>query len=445
MKNSEKIDIQLESDSALDNEELTEEQRCQEHYETALRYINIAKHMKQYEDQDKYYHRALKNLRLARAKVPGLKPMIQDVVDKKYYARAQGKIATYEEACKIRDLARTSTDYYSAQTLFERIHKYEINHKIPEHLVTPEIYAQVCQCQDSEQQAAYCSEMADKLLLQQRRKSQFSSLAIIAVIIAALAFSRTTLSRKCLAEAYSLTKNYDNAARWYKYVYQKSHDDRDFENYKESQYKFAEKQSLISNSETVRGIFRELAFLNYKDSEACLLRLEKARIAEMPDGEKIRFGNVNWRILTHEGSKVLLIKDKTVSALSFHHGGGEVTWDNSTIRRWLNQVYIDELFPFESEKNALINTTLVPEDNTVYGTKDGKETTDKVFFLSIGEFSRYGSILPNTQNLWWLRTPGSTPETIAFVSTDKTIMAYGYDPGNTNIKTRPAVWVDVSE
>ena len=43
MKNSEKIDINLEADSAAAKEEMTEEELCQEYYETALRYKNIAK------------------------------------------------------------------------------------------------------------------------------------------------------------------------------------------------------------------------------------------------------------------------------------------------------------------------------------------------------------------------------------------------------------------
>ena len=64
MRNDEKIDIQLQSETSDEN--LTAEELAQQNYDTALRYINIAEHMKQYEDQDKYYHRAIKYLRLAR-------------------------------------------------------------------------------------------------------------------------------------------------------------------------------------------------------------------------------------------------------------------------------------------------------------------------------------------------------------------------------------------
>ena len=39
---------------------------AQQNYETALRYINIAEHMNKFEDQDKYYHRAIQYLKKAK-------------------------------------------------------------------------------------------------------------------------------------------------------------------------------------------------------------------------------------------------------------------------------------------------------------------------------------------------------------------------------------------
>ena len=96
MRNDEKIDIQLNEAS---EEELTAEELAQQHYNTALRYINIAEHMKQFEEQDKYYHRAIKYLRRARPYME-VRPLLRDLRKKKYAARAEGKIALYEEAAR---------------------------------------------------------------------------------------------------------------------------------------------------------------------------------------------------------------------------------------------------------------------------------------------------------------------------------------------------------
>lgn len=445
MKNSEKIDIQLENDSLAQDEELTEEQRCQEYYETALRYINIAAYMKQYEDQDKYYHRALVNLRKARAKIPGLKPLILDVVHKKYYARAAGKIALYKEACSIRDSARTPTDYLMAQTLFDRIHQYEKGHEIREKYTPPDLFEEVSHYADSEQQAEECGRLAQKLMAAQKRKSLVSSGIFLLIIIAILAFSRTIYARVCLAEVYALAHHYDKAWQHYEYVYNKTNDDKALEKYKEYRYLYAMSGYETRNREDIRDSFRELARLGYKDSEDRLVDMEKARIKELSDGEKIRFGEVNWRILAHEGDKVLLLKDKTQGEAPFLEGGGATDWEHSGIRNWLNTEYINELFSFPKEQEAIIDSKVTTSDNPVFGTKGGNDTVDKLFLLSDSEFEKYSNLLPNTHNLWWLRTPGANQESMAFVGTDKQVMIYGYDTGSEDIKARPVIWVDVSE
>lgn len=443
MQNSEKIDINLEADSLPDGE-LTEEQRCQEHYERALRYINIARYMKQYEDQDKYYHRALVNLRKAKAAIPGLRPLMLDVVYRKYYARANGKISLYQEACSIMDNARTPTDYLTAQTLFDRIHAYETKHQIQEKYVSPELFAKVGKCADSAEQSVRCGELANQLMAKQRRKSLISSGILILAIIALLAFSRTTTARYVLGEAYCLAHHYEGAYQHFLYVYNKTGDEAAFEKYKESRYLFAVDASETRNLEDVRDSFRELARVGYKDSEEYLIKLEKARIAELADGEKIRFGEVNWRILTHEGNKVLMLKDKTQGGVCFHNGGGATDWEHSSIRQWLNSTYIHELFSFPLEQEAIIETTVTASDNKEYGTKGGNDTKDKLFLLSDDEFMKYEYLLPETHNLWWLRTPGSTLSSTSFISTDKTIMNAGYDNGSDAVKVRPVIWVDVT-
>ncbi len=444
MKNNQKIDIKLESDLSS-NKNLSEEQRCQAYYDTALRYINIAKYMKQYEDQDKYYNKALVNLKKASAGMPEVKPLQKEVKDKQYYARAKGKIELYTEAVKIKDNARTPTDYFSAQTIFDRIHKYEAKHPIPESSVSPELFEQVLKCSDSEQQSALCGELAQAMMKKQSRRSTFTSTAILVIIILFLAFTRTTLSRICLAKAYAVTGHYGKAFTWYDYAYKKTNNPEYFEQYKKYRYLAATNDLKTTNTEPIRNSLRELARLNYKDSEQYLVKAEKSRIAEMDDGEKIRFGEVNWRILKHDGNKALLLKDKTVGQAPFRYGGGKASWSSSSIRTWLNDEYINELFTFDLEKAAIMETAVPAETNHIYGTAETKETKDKLFLLSADEFRQYSDLIPGTHNLWWLRTPGNSETSTAFVSTDKTIMLYGYENGSDNVKARPAIWVDLKK
>ena len=64
MRKNEKININLAKEDTSEN--LSEEELAQQNYETALRYINIAEHMNKFEDQDKYYHRAIPELKNAK-------------------------------------------------------------------------------------------------------------------------------------------------------------------------------------------------------------------------------------------------------------------------------------------------------------------------------------------------------------------------------------------
>ena len=255
MKNDEKIDIKLDT-GADDN--LSEEELAKKNYETALRYINIAEHMKQFEDQDKYYHRALMSLRVCKPYYD-VTAMMKDVRNKKFAARAEGKITLYEEACKIRDKAKTPNDYYSAQALFERVHKRELTHKIPENRVTPEVYKKVCQCSDSEQQAVHCGELAAAKAAEQKRHSLFVSILFLGAIAAILFFVRTTSFRNCLGSIYSLTGDEVGAWEAYYYVYEHNGNATAKEHYKEHRYKAAVKEAAAGDTETAMKDFLALA------------------------------------------------------------------------------------------------------------------------------------------------------------------------------------------
>ena len=159
MRNNEKIDINLATEDTSEN--LSEEELAQQNYETALRYINIAEHMNKFEDQDKYYHRAIQYLKKAKP-YKKVQPLLRELRNKKFGTRAAGKIELYKEACHIRDNAKTPSDYYSAQTIFSRIYHYEEKHPLIEKWTDPEVYAEAIKCSDSKEQMELCAKLADE-------------------------------------------------------------------------------------------------------------------------------------------------------------------------------------------------------------------------------------------------------------------------------------------
>lgn len=59
----------------------------------------------------------------------------------------------------------------------------------------------------------------------------------------------------------------------------------------------------------------------------------------------------------------------------------KVTWENCTLRKWLNNAFFDNAFN-KSEQSMIKATKIDNYDNVLTGTSGGKDTKDKIFLLS---------------------------------------------------------------
>ncbi len=438
MRNDEKIDINLTKEISTDH--LSEEETAKLHYETAFRYINIADHMKKFEDQDKYYHRAIQYLRRARPYKYD-RNLIRELKKKKFTLRAQGKIALYKEACGIMAKAKTPNDYYSAQTIFYRIHQYEQNHPLAENWTTPELFAEASQCSDSEEKIKLCEKLANEKTAQLKRHSLFVSFLVILGIAAVLLFVRTTAFRQCLADFYSATGDYEGAYQNYDEIRKKTNSTQAYEKYLVYRYKNALKAISEGDMDTAYRDLKALAKDNYRDSRTRFIELEQDHVKQTKIGKVVSFGRVRWRVLDHKDGKTLLLKDKAIGSTPFNENGGKTTWESSSVREWLNSSFLKETF-YNGEKNLIEKTTVTNTPNSAYKTDAGKDTVDQIFLLSYDEVVRYYDAIHHTATCWWLRTPGATNSSMCFVYRDKTIMDYGYEVSNQKITVKPAIWVD---
>ena len=144
-----------------------------------------------------------------------------------------------------------------------------------------------------------------------------------------------------------------------------------------------------------------------------------------------------------------------------------VTWENCTLRSWMNSDFYDAAFS-ASEKQAIVQTTVSADKNPEYDTNPGNDTMDNVFLLSINEVNKYFSsenasqcaatdyaiahgARPNSNykvdgsfsSWWWLRSPGCNQSQAAFVDRAGSVYYYGdfvnFDKGCV----RPALWINV--
>ena len=167
---------------------------------------------------------------------------------------------------------------------------------------------------------------------------------------------------------------------------------------------------------------------------------------------------IEWRVLAVENGRALLITEKLLDYVQYDEKYADVTWENCTLRIWMNQIFYN--ISFDSiEQNKISETTNTNDDNPIHKSDGGNATKDKVFALSISEvkdfFSSYDSRIAFTtvyahgksydvsdhSAIWWLRSPGSNNLNAASVSYTGEVTDYGLTVNIKGIAVRPAIWV----
>lgn len=179
---------------------------------------------------------------------------------------------------------------------------------------------------------------------------------------------------------------------------------------------------------------------DYKDSAAKKMEMKKIILGKAEKGQTISFGKCRWIVLDKKDGKLLLAKNAAVTDLVYHGKDEAVTWENSSLRSYLNQEFIQNIW--DSQEQGLIAVTDVKADNNVtYGTKGGKDCQDKIFIMSSEELQQYKEILGNKAKNMRLRTPGKERNTTAYVSYLKECVDYGLPVNENGAYIRPMVWV----
>lgn len=185
---------------------------------------------------------------------------------------------------------------------------------------------------------------------------------------------------------------------------------------------------------------------------------------------------IEWRVLDYDevSGRSLLVSRYALDKKTYHNEKKNVTWEECTLRTWLNDKFAAEAFT-EAELGAVVTSVSYATGNTKYDMDPGAPTADRVFCLSVLQAEKYFAddearkCVPTVYAVkqgvyqygnrddekqdkfkldgqgccwWWLRTPGTEEYYTALVSRDGSIYYEGYDPSYTYYAVRPAVWVD---
>lgn len=210
--------------------------------------------------------------------------------------------------------------------------------------------------------------------------------------------------------------------------------------YKDSVYKIAEIKEKITEEKymSAEAFYKSLSYIDalklyeelgdYKDSKD---KAEQIHNKFTNSGE-LYFGTykgeaILWTILKTESDKMLLITKDCAENISFNDEVKNVTYEDSTLRKWLNSDFIKDFS--ESQRERIL--------------KSPENSDDEIFILNKEEYKNYSKNLSfKTNSDWWLNTKTS----------DGMMCVYGQsgkinETGESVVKAigvRPCVWINLN-
>lgn len=207
-----------------------------------------------------------------------------------------------------------------------------------------------------------------------------------------------------------------------------------------------------------------------------------------------KYEPIKWRILKIDNERALLLADQALDVQPYHGAGRYITWEQATIRSWLNGYgaaenaiafdytnhnFIGRAFT-QQQKEAILETQLEGEKNLSSGISGGNTTTDKIFLLAQTDMSTkagtvhgfmeqasltdegrrasgsdYAKAMGAYQSAyetdtqmrigWWVRNPGEQALYAEYVDGNGVLNVRGEKVDYKRKGVRPALWLNLKE
>ena len=272
--------------------------------------------------------------------------------------------------------------------------------------------------------------------------------------------------------------------------------------YSDSATQITETKYLKAKDLTTKGDYAGAATIligmkGYKDADSLLgnddnlaaaaAAVIAARDAKYSVGNYVTFGHypqtgagndnteIEWLVLARDGNKALLLSRYGLDAKPYNTEETSITWENCTLRTWLNGTFLNKAFTAQEQAGILLTNV----DNSSgqgysgFRSSGGNNTLDKVFLLSYTEANKYLGVTRNNSNntesrvaptayalkqgaytnnnymtgdgmeagWWWLRSPDSTQISAAYVTPDGFL--FGHKVSLVDGCVRPALWINL--
>lgn len=183
-----------------------------------------------------------------------------------------------------------------------------------------------------------------------------------------------------------------------------------------------------------KGIYSDTTFKAERNGNSLIISggiFSKAEFkrTEIKVGNTIYFGSyeqdnnldngnepISWRILSVDYGRALLLSEYVLEAKPYNETQEAVTWENCTLRAWLNDEFYNTAFDYEQKKSIVGNVSILSEKGAIqYLNADsgnnpfvGDSVDIKVteYMKIYNRFSQF-SFISLDQPVCWLSTPVS--------------------------------------
>lgn len=142
-------------------------------------------------------------------------------------------------------------------------------------------------------------------------------------------------------------------------------------------------------------------------------------------GDTFELADTTWKILDITSAGYICLAD-SIEDMKFDSDSNN--WESSDLRSYLNGEFFEKIAAEIGSENIIPfeRNLLSLDGQTEYG-----KCEDKVSLLTVDEYRKYRSLIPNTKDYWWwLASPWSTPcndykRTVTVVSSAGFIDSHG--------------------
>jgi len=175
---------------------------------------------------------------------------------------------------------------------------------------------------------------------------------------------------------------------------------------------------------------------------------------------------IEWIVADIQNDNVLLVCKQIIATHEYNANDTSVTWENCTLRAWLNSTFLENSFSDAERKYIVTKSVETSSVHQKYRSSltgsyvltaeplPACKTEDQLFILSTEEISTYfaseastvssptASVILNSEGgfTWWTRTPGVVSGSQRIVD-DAGSYASGGGLNTIEFGVRPAIWV----